>query len=136
MIRLFFSFAAGGLFGLGLLISQMTNPAKVLAFLDLFGAWDPSLAFVMGGALAVTALGYRFVLKQDKPSQDKIFHLPNRTDIDRRLILGAALFGIGWGLAGLCPGPAFSSLFFGGLPVIVFVIAMLIPMLWIRRRTS
>lgn len=133
MSRLLLSFFAGGLFGLGLLISQMTNPQKVLAFLDVFGAWDPSLAFVMGGALAVTALGYRVILRRPAPALDADFHIPERSRMDARLIGGGALFGIGWGLVGLCPGPAFSSLSFGGMPTLVFVGSMLIPMLAIRR---
>lgn len=133
-MRILFAFLSGGLFGAGLLISQMTNPAKVLAFLDIAGDWDPSLAFVMGGALLVTFIGYRFVLKRDVPFFEGRFRLPTRTDIDRRLVIGAALFGAGWGLAGLCPGPALSSLSFGGWPVIIFVVSMLVPMLILRRR--
>lgn len=133
MRRLLASFAAGGLFGAGLLISQMTNPDKVLSFLDIFGDWDPSLAFVMGAALIVTLIGYRFVLRRSAPLFEGRFRLPTRTDIDGRLIGGAALFGAGWGLAGLCPGPAMASLSFGGLPVLVFVVAMLAPILILRR---
>ena len=133
MRRLLAGFAAGGLFGAGLLISQMTNPDKVLSFLDIFGDWDPSLAFVMGAALLVTVIGYRFVLRRSAPLFEGQFRLPTRTDIDGRLIGGAALFGAGWGLAGLCPGPAMASLSFGGLSVLVFVIAMLAPILILRR---
>jgi uncharacterized membrane protein YedE/YeeE len=133
MRRLLASFVAGGLFGAGLLISQMTNPDKVLSFLDIFGDWDPSLAFVMGAALLVTLIGYRFVLRRSAPLFEGQFRLPTRTDIDGRLIGGAALFGAGWGLAGLCPGPAMASLSFGGLSVLVFVIAMLAPILILRR---
>jgi len=133
MKRLIASFAAGGLFGTGLLVSQMTNPAKVLAFLDISGDWDPSLAFVMGGALLVTLIGYRFVLRRERPVFSDRFRLPTRSDIDGRLVGGAALFGIGWGLAGLCPGPALASLLFGGLPVLLFVLAMLTSMAVTRR---
>jgi len=133
MIRHISSFLAGSLFGVGLLISQMTNPEKVLAFLDIFGDWDPSLAFVMGSALLVTLIGYRFVLKRPSPLFSEKFRLPPRSDIDLRLIIGAALFGIGWGLAGLCPGPALASLSFGGTSVIAFVIAMFVPMIILRR---
>lgn len=133
MIRLLLAGFAGALFGIGLLISQMTNPSKVLAFLDILGDWDPSLAFVMGGALLVTLIGYRLVLRRAAPIYAQKFRLPTRNDIDGRLVLGAALFGIGWGLAGLCPGPALASLTFGGASVVTFVIAMLVPMFIIRR---
>lgn len=133
MIRHLSAGLAGSLFGVGLLISQMTNPSKVLAFLDIFGDWDPSLAFVMGGALLVTFVGYRLVLRRSLPLYSPEFRLPTRSDIDLRLVSGAALFGIGWGLAGLCPGPALASLTFGGISVVVFVIAMLVPMVVLRR---
>src|SRR5690606_286226 len=96
----------GLLFGLGLVVSGMANPAKVLNFLDLFGTWDPSLAFVMGGAVFVAFFGYRLALRRGSPVVGETFHLPNRSDIDRRLIVGPALFGFGWGLGGFCPGPA------------------------------
>lgn len=132
-MRNIFALLSGSLFGIGLLVAQMTNPAKVIAFLDLFGSWDPSLAFVMGGALIVTLIGYRFVLKRKQPLFDGTFRIPDRTDIDVRLITGAALFGIGWGLAGLCPGPAFSSLGFGGASVLIFVGAMVASMFITRR---
>lgn len=101
--------AAGMLFGLGLAISQMANPAKVLGFLDLAGHWDPSLALVMGGALAVTLPGYRLVLRRPKPVLSASFGLPTSRTIDWRLIGGAAIFGVGWGLVGFCPGPAIVS---------------------------
>ena len=133
MIRFLSSLLAGSLFGIGLLVSQMTNPSKVLAFLDIFGDWDPSLAFVMGGALLVTLVGYRLVLKRSEPLFADNFRLPTRSDIDARLIGGAALFGIGWGLAGLCPGPALAGLAFGGSAIAVFVVAMLVPMIILRR---
>jgi uncharacterized membrane protein YedE/YeeE len=116
---------AGLLFGLGLAIAQMTSPLKVLAFLDIFGNWDPSLAFVMGGAVAVTLVGFRLVLRQPAPLFDTKFHLPTRHDLDRNLILGAALFGTGWGIGGFCPGPAVAALAFGSLEPVLFVIAML-----------
>ena len=115
---------AGLIFGLGLIISEMVNPAKVLAFLDLFGNWDPSLAFVMGGALIVTAIGYRLAWTREKPVFAERFQVPGNRQIDTRLALGAVLFGIGWGLVGLCPGPAISALTFGGTPVLVFLAAM------------
>ena len=116
--------ASGILFGLGLGISQMVNPAKVLAFLDVAGSWDPSLALVMAGAVAVTLPGYRFVLRADHPVCEPRFLLPTATEVDVRLIAGAALFGIGWGLVGLCPGPAVASLAYGLLDTVYFVAAM------------
>lgn len=120
---------AGLLFGAGLTVSQMVNPAKVIAFLDLGGigdgSWDPSLAFVMAGALAVTFVGYRHAFARGRPIAAAEFALPTRRDIDLGLIGGAALFGIGWGLAGYCPGPALASLAFGRIEVFVFVATML-----------
>lgn len=115
---------AGLIFGLGLTISEMVNPAKVLAFLDVFGNWDPSLAFVMGGALIVTAIGYRLAWTRAKPVFTERFQVPGNRQIDARLAFGAVLFGIGWGLVGLCPGPAISALSIGGTPVLVFLGAM------------
>lgn len=115
---------AGLVFGLGLTISQMINPAKVLSFLDITGNWDPSLLFVMGGALITTLIGYRFVLRAPKPMFADRFRLPTRKDIDGRLVGGAALFGVGWGLVGLCPGPALAGLTIGGLQSWIFVAAM------------
>jgi len=114
------TFLAGLIFGAGLTVSQMVNPAKVIAFLDITGEWDPSLAFVMGGALIVTFIGYKFVLKSATPLFENEFRLPTRNDIDTPLLLGSALFGIGWGLAGLCPGPALASLSFAGLNGLIF----------------
>jgi len=125
MRRSLIAFVAGALFGAGLLVSQMTNPAKVVAFLDIFGNWDPSLAFVMGPALLVTFFGYRIVLRNEVPKTDIKFHLPTSSSLDWRLINGAALFGIGWGLSGLCPGPALSASTFGGPNIIYFLVGML-----------
>jgi len=116
---------AGLIFGLGLLISGMANPAKVQNFLDLAGAFDPSLIFVMAGAVAVTLVGYRLVLRAPKPVLAERFHLPTVKDIDARLVGGAALFGIGWGLSGFCPGPAITSLALLAKGTLVFVPAML-----------
>lgn len=116
---------AGLIFGIGLTIAQMTNPAKVLGFLDILGNWDPSLAFVMGGAMAVTTLGYFLVWKRKAPVFAESFQVPTNTKIDPPLILGAVLFGAGWGLVGLCPGPAIAGLFIGGWPLLVFLAAML-----------
>jgi hypothetical protein len=128
-MRVLAGLLAGLLFGAGLAISQMINPAKVLAFLDVAGAWDPSLAFVMLGAVVVTALGYRFVLRQPKPLLDDKFSVPARTDVDGRLVIGAAIFGVGWGLGGYCPGPAIASIGFGAMETVVFVIFMAVGMI-------
>ncbi len=121
--------AAGLVFGLGLTISEMVNPAKVLAFLDLFGNWDPSLAFVMGAALLVTAIGYRLAWQNEAPVFDSEFQLPGNRGIDTRLALGASLFGVGWGLVGLCPGPAIAAITIGAWPAIGFLLAMMAGML-------
>jgi uncharacterized membrane protein YedE/YeeE len=122
------AFASGLLFGLGLIVSQMVNPAKVLGFLDIFGAWDPSLALVMGGAVAVSSLGYFGAKRRGVPVLAPRLEIPTRRDLDPRLIGGAALFGIGWGLVGLCPGPALVGLTFGPWQVFVFVAAMIVGM--------
>ncbi|GGX62117.1 transporter [Litorimonas cladophorae] len=119
------TFIAGLLFGGGLTVSQMVNPEKVISFLDITGNWDPSLAFVMGGALLVTLVGYRIVLKRSEPLFDEKFRLPTRKDIDAPLLVGAALFGAGWGLAGLCPGPALAGASFAGLNAYIFVGTMI-----------
>ena len=124
-MRLFSALAAGVLFGLGLVISQMVNPARVIGFLDVAGNWDPTLAFVMGGALLVAFPAFRWVLKRPHPLFAAGFSLPTRTDLEPRLIGGAALFGIGWGLAGLCPGPAVTALVSLSTPVLLFVVCML-----------
>jgi len=129
-------FLVGLLFGLGLVVAGMSDPAKVLNFLDLgaltAGGWDPSLAFVMAGGIAVTLFGYRRVLRRPRPVFDTRFHLPTATGIDRRILIGPALFGIGWGLAGLCPGPAFVALGTGSGAAALFVGAMLAGMLAAR----
>ena len=134
------SLLCGLIFGFGLLISGMTDPVKVLGFLDVFGRWDPTLAFVMAGALAVTSMGYTFARRQGRPAIAPQHLWPNRTDIDRPLIVGSVLFGIGWGLAGLCPGPALENLASLSPRVIVFVLAMIGGMsvqdLWQRRLPS
>lgn len=124
---------SGLIFGLGLVISGMANPAKVQNFLDLFGTWDPSLAFVMGGAIAVTAPGYWFILKRKTPLLSNAFHLPTRTDLDPKLLSGAAIFGVGWGLGGFCPGPAITSASLLGSGTLVFVAAMIVGM-WGAKR--
>lgn len=124
--------AIGLLFGLGLVVSGMSDPAKIINFLDLAGTWDPSLAFVMGGAVIVTFIGYRLVLQHDRPLLAPKFQLPARTDIDARLIAGPALFGIGWGLSGYCPGPALTALGIGAAGTLAFVPAMFAGM-WAAR---
>ena len=110
MIRIFSAAAAGLIFGIGLSVAQMTNPAKVKNFLDLAGSWDPSLLFVMLGAIAVTLPGYRWLQGQSSPLFAARFQWPTRQDVDSSLIKGAVLFGIGWALSGLCPGPALAVL--------------------------
>lgn len=122
--RLWASLLCGVVFGLGLGVSQMVDPRKVLGFLDLAGAWDPSLMFVMGGALLATAIGYRLVLRRPAPRLAESFQLSAARRIDAPLLGGAALFGIGWGLAGYCPGPAIASLGFGNAEALWFLPAM------------
>ncbi|MGE0282308.1 MAG: DUF6691 family protein [Rhizobiaceae bacterium] len=124
--------ALGLLFGAGLVVSGMSDPEKVLNFLDLFGAWDPSLAFVMGGAVLVTFIGYRFVLARGEPIVGSQFHLPTCNQIDARIVAGPAIFGIGWGLGGFCPGPALSALGLGATGTLAFIPAMVLGM-WAAR---
>jgi len=123
--RLVVAFVCGVLFAVGLAVSGMTHPTKVLAFLDFTGAWDPSLAFVMAGGVLVNVLLFRVVLRRGTPLLAGAFALPDKRAIDARLVGGAALFGVGWGLGGFCPGPAIVSVVGGAAPVIVFVVAML-----------
>lgn len=127
MLRVF-EFFAGLLFGLGLILSGMTNPAKVLGFLDLFGNWDPSLAFVMGGAIAVGIFAFSLAKKRTTNFFGGALHLPKSTDINKRLVIGSLLFGAGWGLAGFCPGPVLVSMAAGHEKALVFVAAMIIGM--------
>ncbi len=130
------SLAAGSLFGAGLTISQMVNPNKVASFLDVAGDWDPSLALVMGSALGVTAVLYRFALRRSAPLFEAEFHLPKTSTIDGKLLFGSALFGIGWGLGGLCPGPALAGLSYGLRDSLIFVGSMAAGMLfWDRAGT-
>jgi uncharacterized membrane protein YedE/YeeE len=126
MIRNLAALGAGLLFGLGLAISEMVNPLKVKAFLDVAGAWDPSLVLVMGSAVAVSFVAFRVILRQPKPILATRFDLPTRRDIDRKLIGGAAVFGVGWGIVGLCPGPALSALVYGDIESVLFVAAMIV----------
>lgn len=118
----------GLVFGLGLIISGMADPAKVLNFLDLTGRWDPSLAFVMGGAILVGLVAFRFVARRTKSLLGDPMRLPTAQHIDRRLVLGGLAFGVGWGLAGFCPGPALVSLASGHAEAVVFTIAMVAGM--------
>jgi uncharacterized membrane protein YedE/YeeE len=115
---------AGALFALGLGVGGMTQPSKVIGFLDVAGAWDPSLAFVMMGAIGVGVVPFRFVLRRSRPLLGGTLHVPRTKHVDARLVLGAALFGVGWGLGGYCPGPALVSLVTGQAPVLIFVAAM------------
>ena len=123
-MRLVISYLIGLIFGIGIALSGMANPAKVLNFFDIAGAWDPSLAFVMGGALIVTFIGYRVVLKRPAPMMSQSFQLPTRRDLDLPLLGGSALFGVGWGIAGFCPGGALPALGTGRSEVFVFVAAL------------
>ena len=122
------AFAAGLLFGLGLIVSGMTDPSKVIGFLDLAGQWDPSLAFVMAGAILVGVVAYHFAQKRAAPLLGGAMPPPAARDLDRRLVLGSTIFGIGWGLAGFCPGPALVSLGSGQDKAVVFTLAMLAGM--------
>ena len=131
-MRLLTALLIGLVFGVGISVSGMINPAKVLNFFDLAGTWDPSLAFVMAGALAVAIPGYRLVLVRPAPAFEHGFHLPGTRMIDRRLILGSATFGIGWGLAGFCPGGALPALGTGDPAVLLFLAALVVGLLFAR----
>lgn len=128
-MKLLTALAAGLLFGLGLIVSGMTDPSKVLGFLDLAGRWDPSLALVMGGALLVGSVAFPFAARRPQTLLGEAPRLPTATRIDRRLVLGSLAFGVGWGLAGYCPGPALASIARGGTQPLVFFAAMLGGML-------
>lgn len=127
-MQILMALIAGLIFGLGLILSGMTNPAKVIGFLDLVGHWDPSLGFVMAGAIVVSFWPFRLAKGRSMALLGGRIRLPTATDIDRRLVLGSVVFGAGWGLAGYCPGPALTSLLSGGTNPLVFVIAMLAGM--------
>lgn len=125
MNRILSALGAGLVFGIGIAISGMGNPAKVLNFFDLFGTWDPSLVFVMGGALITTAIGYRIMFgAKAAPVFDSKFHLPTNKTIDAKLVGGSALFGLGWGITGFCPGGAIPALGFAPWPTALFLISM------------
>lgn len=123
-MRIILALLSGTLFGAGLVISGMADPARVRAFLDLFGRWDPTLAFVMGGAIVPMAIAWAIQRRLERPLADTAFSLPETRGIDTRLFVGAVLFGIGWGLGGLCPGPAIASLSLSPVAVAPFVLAM------------
>ncbi|OEF27625.1 YeeE/YedE family protein [Vibrio rumoiensis] len=127
------SLFSGLLFGFGMVLSGMVDPDKVIGFLDVAGDWDPSLAFVMGGALLVFVPAYHLLIKpRQKPIDNSEFCIPNNKSIDKKLILGASLFGIGWGIAGVCPGPALASLSLMNTSLIAFVVSMLVGMLMVN----
>ena len=125
-MRFLIIYAIGLIFGMGIIFGGMANPAKVLNFFDIAGTWDPSLAFVMGGALGVTALGYRFVLRRPSPRLAEAFHIPALMRVDRTLIAGSAAFGVGWGLAGFCPGGALPAIGTLDASVLIFTGAMIV----------
>ncbi|VTP13805.1 hypothetical protein PUATCC27989T_01653 [Phytobacter ursingii] len=128
-MNIFFALLSGLLFGIGLIVSGMANPAKVMGFLDITRVWDPSLAFVMGGAVSVGFFAFRMAAKRKRPLCGDKMHLPTANHIDKRLVGGALLFGIGWGLAGICPGPGLVLLGAGLSQGVIFVLAMLAGML-------
>ncbi|RXF75567.1 YeeE/YedE family protein [Hansschlegelia zhihuaiae] len=119
---------SGLIFGFGLALSGMLDPARVRGFLDVFGAWDPSLAFVLGGAVAAASIGVWLSRRLPRPAFDQSFHLPKSRTIDGKLVAGAAIFGVGWGMAGLCPGPAVASITLGVPATLLFLAAMLAGM--------
>ncbi|MCR9127149.1 MAG: YeeE/YedE family protein [Rhodobacteraceae bacterium] len=131
-MRFVITYLIGLVFGVGIAISGMANPAKVLNFFDIAGSWDPSLAFVMGGALITTLIGYRLVFGRSAPMFDTRFHLPTGRSIDLRLVGGSAVFGIGWGIAGFCPGGALPALGTGRWEVFAFVGAVIAGILLAR----
>lgn len=136
-MRFLTAFAFGIVFGCGILISRMGDPAKVLNFFDIAGTWDPSLAFVMGGALLVTAIGYRLVFRMNRPVLAQAFNLPTKTDLDVKLVGGSAVFGIGWGLSGFCPGGLIPVIGLGTEPLITaFAIAAgIVTARWMMARS-
>lgn len=135
MARIIISLIAGSLFGLGLVVSEMVNPARVLGFLDIAGTWDPTLAFVLAGALSLAIPGYWIARRRARPFFDERSHVPEPGQVDRRLIIGAVLFGIGWGLAGFCPGPAITALGTGRSDIILFFAAMTAGM-WVNAKLA
>jgi uncharacterized membrane protein YedE/YeeE len=132
-MKKFIALIAGLLFGYGLALSGMLSPSKVIGFLDITGNWDPSLAFVMGGGLIVTVISFRVLLKRPHPIFGDRFYVPNRQDIDKRLVIGALLFGVGWAIGGLCPGPAISSLAYASPKIVLFCVSMVVGILIAKR---
>ena len=128
-MNILISFILGTLFSIGLSVSGMVNPDKVLGYLDFFGKWDPSLVFVMGGGVTLNIVLFHFILKRWTPLLDPDFSVPTNKTVDKKLILGSALFGIGWGIGGVCPGPGLANLFLLDSGVIAFLISMIIGML-------
>lgn len=124
----FASFVIGLIFGLGLVVGGMTDPSKVIGFLDIAGQWDPSLAFVMGGALLVGVVAFRFARHRTENFFGGAMHIPTKNDIDKRMVIGSLLFGVGWGMAGFCPGPAITSIGTGNSKALLFVLAMIAGM--------
>ena len=139
MTRLITALIIGSIFGAGLAIAGMLNPSKVVGFLDVFGDWDPSLAFVMGGGVLVNAIGHRFVMKRKAPIQSDTFSMLTSTNIDKPLVIGSVIFGVGWGLAGLCPGPVVASLLLSGQAMLPFfgllITGLLVGQIFMRRLT-
>lgn len=131
-MRTILTLLTGALFGTGIAMSGMANPAKVINFFDFAGTWDPSLAFVMGGAVIVTFIGYRLVLQRPKPVFEPTFDVPTNQKLDARLMMGAGIFGVGWGIAGFCPGGALPALGTLDSRVVIFVIALIVGMLTTR----
>ncbi|HWU77807.1 MAG TPA: DUF6691 family protein [Rhodanobacter sp.] len=132
-MKILLALLSGLLFGFGLSLGGMTQPAVVLGFLDIFGHWDPRLVFVMAGAVLTTAIGYRLVLRRQRPMLEPAFQLPTTRRVDARLLGGAALFGIGWGIAGYCPGPALASLG-GGATSLLVLVACMVAGWWLASR--
>lgn len=126
MIRVLVALLCGALFGVGLAVSRMTDPTVVLGFLDLFGDFNPALAFVLGGAVGTTTVAFHFVLKRSKPVFADLFQVPTACTVDRPLVIGAAIFGVGWGLAGYCPGPALVGVAGGVQTAMIFLPAMIV----------
>ena len=127
-MQVLMAFITGLIFGLGLILSGMTNPSKVIGFLDITGAWNPSLLFVMGGAILIASIAFHFTKTRPKALLGDVIRLPTARQIDNRLVLGGLTFGAGWGLSGYCPGPALASLAIGGSKPLIFVVSMLVGM--------
>ncbi|MBA4502116.1 DUF6691 family protein [Marinobacterium marinum] len=140
VLRLLAALFAGTLFGLGVSVAQMIDPAKVINFLDFTGTWDPSLGFVMAGGLITNTIVTPFILKRGRPLMAEYFRLPSKTEIDKRIIIGGIIFGIGWGLAGYCPGPMITSLSFANADILTvvgaFVVGTFISRWFLARRSA